>query len=153
MSKHGYEFFMQEVDKDGNLIDDTLKNLEVDFDGLLYCKMVGIETRGKRRCYIESYAESDRLRVYLPDDVTHDATKIELTLYFVGQDRFKVYDTFNDYVLKGFHKYWDTARNKYFDFFIQDEIKLGDTQWYGNTPYISCTYVLSNMNGKTFDVE
>lgn len=158
MSKHGYKFYMQACDKNGNILADSVKkDLEVDFNTangkLLYSKIVGVETRGKRRSYVETYAESDRLRVHLPEEITYDATKIELTLYFIGEDRYKVYDAFNDYVLNGFHKWTDTARNKTFDFFIQDEIKLSDTQWYGSIPYITCTYALSNMNGRTFDIE
>lgn len=156
MSRHGYNFYLQQVDKNGTAIKDSVvKDLESSFNigesKLLYSKIVGVETRGKRRCYVETYAESDRLRVHIPSDVTYDATKIELTLYFIGEDRYKIYDNFNDYVLSGFIKWSDTARNKTFDFFIQDELKLSDTMWYGSTPYISCTYVLSNMNGRTFD--
>ena len=155
MSSLGYEFFMQECDSKGNLlVGSTPKNLEVDFKGLRYSKIEGIETIGApKNTFSESYADADRLRVYAPKDVKHKETTVSLTLYFVGEDRLKVLDAFNAYIKGGTKRYWDTARNKWFAFYVKDELKPAEAMWYGTTPYLKMDYKLVNIFGQTFDVE
>lgn len=151
MSNHGYKFYMQECTKDGVLIG-TQRDLEIDFDGLRYAKCEGIDAFGKPRIYTESYADSDNLRVYIPDELTNDATKITFTFYFVGDNRQKTYYEFVDYVRNGYHVYHDTARNKKFIFVVVDEIKPATEVWHGSTPYMELKLQVQNLNGKTFDV-
>ncbi len=155
MSELGYEFFMQECDSKGNILAGSEpKSLEVDFRGLRYSKIDGIETIGApKNVYSESYADADRLRVYAPKDVKHKETIVTLTLYFVGEDRFATLNAFNEYVKGGFHRYRDTARNKWFAFYIKDELKPAESMWYGSTPYLRMDYKLVNIFGRTFDVE
>ena len=148
-----YSFYMQAVDKNGNLISGTKKDLEKDFEGLRYLRCEGLNAIGKPRVYTEKYADSDRLRSYVPSNITNDATTVKLSLCFMGQNRQKAYDNFNAYVRSGYHAYWDTARNKRFDFFLSDSIDVSDEMWYGSTPYFEATYTLQNLNGKTVDVE
>ena len=155
MSEYGYEFYLRECDKEGNfLAGSERKRLEQDFKGLRYSKIDGIEAIGApKNVYSESYADADRLRVYAPKDVKHKETTVTLTLFFVGDDRFKTLDAFNGYIKGGFHRYWDTARNKWFAFYIKDELKPAEQVWYGSVPYLKMEYPLINIFGRTFDVE
>ena len=148
-----YKFYIQTINKDGSIPTGSVtKDLERDFAGLRYKECKGLNTIGKPRVYTEKYADSDRLRTYIPTEVTHDATVIKLTLYFMGENRQKVYDDFNTFVTGGYRKYWDTARNKAFDFYVSDITEPSDEKWYWSTPYFEVTYTLQNLNGKTKDV-
>lgn len=148
---------MQECNNKGEAIDGAPeRNLEKDpeFEGLRYSKIEGIETKGAiKNSYSESYADADRLRVYAPKEVKRKETSVKLTLYFVGENRFKALEAFNQYISGGFHKYRDTARNKWFAFYIKNELKPADSMWYGTTPYLKMDYELVNIFGQTFDVE
>lgn len=148
MATSEYKFYMQKVDKDGNSLGDA-KDLEKDFAGLRYAKAKGINDIGKQRTYTETYVESDKVNVYIPDTPTYDVTSIDLTLYFIGNDRYNTYNAFNDFIKVGFTKYWDTARNREFIFYIDDKITIGDELWYGSTPYLEITYKLQNIKGYT----
>lgn len=153
-----YNFYMQEVEKsDGVYVlkPDTKKmDIEADFCGCIrYSKAEGINTIGKPRVYTEKYSDSDRLRVYVPKEVTNDATKVVFTFYFFGKFRFDAYNKFNDYIRNGIHRYWDTARNRYFDFIVADEIKIGNERFYGKMPYFEVKYTVQNLNGRTFEID
>ena len=154
MSEQGYKFYMQGCTKDGVLIEGTKKDLEEDFEQLKYLKIEGIEKIGAaKNIYEEKYCDSDTLRVYIPDVVTNEATTITLSLLFVGDKRFEVRDEFNEYIRNGLKKYWDTARNKWFIFYVKEELPIGESMWHGSVPYIKCDYKLNNIYGKTFNVE
>lgn len=158
-----YKFYMQTINKDGSIpVDGITKNLEEDFKILIDGKVVGqlrykeckgLNTIGKPRVYTEKYADSDRLRTHIPKNVTHDATTVDLVLYFLGEERHKVYDEFNEFITGGYRKYWDTARNKAFDFYVYDSISVSNEKWYGGMPYFEVTYKLQNLNGKTTSVD
>lgn len=148
-----YKFYMQTINKDGSIPDDSVtRDLEAYFDGLRYKQCKGLNTIGKPRVYTEVYADSDRLRSYIPETPLFDATEIELTLYFMGENRQATFDAFNEFILGGYRKYWDTARNKAFDFFVKDKVEISKEMWYGGMPYFEVTYTLQNLNGKTTDV-
>lgn len=149
-----YKFYMQECDSKGVLLaGSTKKDLEVDFSGLKYSSMSGIETIGKaKNIATETFADSNRVKVYVPENITNEATKITFKCYFIGDNCMQVFDAFNEYIRKGFHRYWDTARNKWFAFYCDDEIKASTHNWKGED-YIEVSYSLSNIFGRTFDVE
>lgn len=157
-----YKFYMKTINKDGSIPDDSItKDLEEDFkieeEGkvvgqLRYKQCKGLNTIGKPRVYTEVYADSDRLRSYIPETPLFDATEIELTLYFTGENRQASFDAFNEFILGGYRRYSDTARNKAFDFFVKDKVEISKEQWYGSMPYFEVTYKLQNLNGKTSDV-
>lgn len=150
MASSQYTHYMQRVDKDGfNVID-----IESEFEGLYYLKADGMNNIGKaKNVYTEDYADSDRLRYYVPDDnnYANEATKITMSFAIAGTPavRQRIFDNFTDYVRKGVHRYWDTARNREFDFIVQDQIKVSDEKWHGNTPYIVIDVPLLNLNGRT----
>lgn len=146
---------MQECDERGNVLADTsAKDLEVDFVGLRYKECKGLDTIGAANVYTESYADSPRLRVHVPSNLTHKPTTVTLTLYFIGEERYASYKAFNAYLKASpFHVYYDTARKKKLVFYVKDEIATDKSQWYGSHPYIEVSYKLSNIFGMTFDVE
>lgn len=148
---HGYEFFMQEVDNKGNLLGNEI-NLEEAFDGLKYSSIVGINNLGAvKNIYAETYADANRVRVSIPEKVQRESTQITLVLYFVGEKRAEVFKSFCDYICNGRHRYWDTARSKYFDFYISEELTPSDELWYGSTPYFKVDVKMNNIFGQTFD--
>ena len=145
-----YNHYMQRTDITGqNVID-----IEDYFPGLLYQKAEGLNDIGKtKNVYTEEYADSDRKRVYLPSDnnYTNEGTKVKMTFLVVGDAtaRQTTLNRFLDYLRKGVHRYWDTARLREFDFIITDEIKISEEKWHGSTPYIKTTITLQNLNGST----
>lgn len=148
-----YKFYIQEINKDGSIPSGGVKkDLETDYVGLRYKQCKGLNAIGKPRVYTEVYADSDRLRSYIPETPLFDATEIELTLYFTGENRQASFDAFNEFILGGYRRYSDTARNKAFDFFVKDKVDISKEMWYGSTPYFEVTYKLQNLNGKTSDV-
>lgn len=150
-----YKFYLVKCDKYGVPIEGATEySIEDEFDGLKYSRMDGIETIGAaKNIYSESFADSDRLRVYIPSEVKHKETEITFTVYFVGENRYKTYDAFNAYIKEGFHRYRDTARNKWFAFYIKSELKPAEDVWYGSMPFLKMEYKLSNIFGRTFDFE
>lgn len=143
---------MQKVDVDGNLISGTLKDLEVDFKGLLYSKCVGLLKKGKRKnVHIETYAESDTLRVWQGENVTREATDITFTFYFVGTNRQNIYDSFYDYVKNGVISYWDNVRKKEARIILVDAIETKEDIYKGSTPYISADFKFQNIWGESKD--
>lgn len=144
-----YTHWMQRIDVESQALD-----IENVFSGLLYMRADGMNEIGKpKNVYTEGYAESDRLRVYLPSDSNYanEATKITMHFLVVGDEsqRQSTIRNFYDYVRVGVHRYWDDARNLEFDFIVQDELKVSDERWYGSSPYVEIAVVMQNLNGKT----
>lgn len=154
-SEMGIYFYMQETDGKGNpLADAPRKNLEEDFEGLLYSKAKGLNDKGKiKNTYSEKYADSDRLRVYFPDEPKREATTVTFTFFFTGENRYAVFEEFVKYVSGGFRAFWDTKRKKRLVFYALEEVKVADEKWYGGTPYLSWDLRVQNIFGETFDVE
>ena len=139
---------MQRTDITGqNVID-----IEDEFNGLLYMSADGMNDVGKsKNVYMEGYADSDRMRVYLPEEYTNEATKITMHFLIVGDapTRQDILGRFVKYVREGVHRYWDDARNLEFDFVVTDEIKVSDERWHGSQPYVEIAVPMQNLNGRT----
>lgn len=130
--------------------DTQKRNLETSFGDILYSRCDGLNAKGKRKnVYIESSAESDALRVWQGDTVTREATKITLTLYFVGAKRMDAFDALYEYIKNGKFYYWDTARNRKVYCILNDEYKPSEERWYGATPYIAANISLQNLWGES----
>lgn len=145
-----YNHYMQRIDITGQQVID----IEEEFVGLLYEQAEGINTVGEaKNVYTEEYADSDRLRYYLPPDgnYANKGTEITMTFLVVGtpEARQNIIDRFYEYLRKGVHRYWDTARNREFDFIVTKELKTSDERWYGSQPYVEITATLQNLNGST----
>ena len=152
-----YKFYMRKVEWDDitkRYVSGSYKpyDLEKEFEGLRYAKCEGLNNIGERKVYKEEYSDDNRTRVYMSDTPIHKSTDVKLTLYFIGDDRQATFDLFNEYIMDGFHAYWDTARNKKVIFYISSPITPSQDMYKGNTPYIEVTYTLSNVYGKATNV-
>lgn len=87
--------------------------LESYFNGMKYMKCVGLEDLGKpKNIYTETYADASTLRVFNPETITREATKITFTFLFLGDKytRHNLYDRFNRFIENKIIYYYDTAR-------------------------------------------
>lgn len=155
VAKNPYKFYLRGVTKDGKFIkDDEPKDLEEDFDGLRYIRCTGIDEIGKaKNIYTETYSDADKVRTFIPNGIKNAETDIELTLCFFGKttkDCRDICDSFTDYIRKGLHRYYDTARKKYFDFYVEDVITPSKEDYKVNIPHIEISYKLKNIYGKSF---
>lgn len=147
------KFYMQEVDKDGNLVAGTLKDLEVDFNGLKYGSCSGIESIGEvKNAYEEEYKDADGVRAYVPSVPFHSPTDVKLTIFFIGENRCATRDAFIDYISKGRHRFYDTKRKKVVVFYLKDKVEIKDSSWKGSTPYLEYEFKLRNILGKAIDI-
>ena len=154
VAKNPYKFYLRGVTKDGKFIkDDELKDLEEDFVGLRYIRCTGIDEIGKaKNIYTETYSDADKVRTFIPDKIKNAETDIELTLCFFGADVENCRancDSFTNYIRNGLHRYYDTARNKYFDFYVDDVITPSKENYKVNIPHIEISYKLKNIYGKS----
>ncbi|MBO4785923.1 MAG: hypothetical protein J5510_02545 [Prevotella sp.] len=147
-----YNHYIQRID----IANQSVINIEEEksFAGLLYMRAEGMNDIGKPKdVYTEDYADSDRLRVYLPEDAnyTNEATKITMHFLVVGDaaQRQTTIKNFFNYVRVGTHRYKDDARNLEFDFIVTDELKVSDEKWHGSQPYVEIAVTMQNLNGKT----
>lgn len=149
------KFYMQATDAKGIAIAGApVKDLEVDFDGLLYSKAKGLNDKGKiKNTYKETYADSDRVRIHFPSEPKRDTTTVTFTFFFRGANRYKTFDEFVAYVSGGFRAFWDTKRKKRLVFYTPESATVADEKWYGNEPYLSFELKVQNVFGETFDVE
>lgn len=146
------KFYMQKVDANGELISDTLKDLESDFDGMRYSRCVGLMNKGKRKnIYTEQYSDSDTLRVWQGEEVTREATTITFTFAFAGNHRKSVYESFYNYVKNGVISYYDTARMKEARLVLIDALEPSDDIYKGSTPYIKAEFKFQNLWGECKD--
>lgn len=143
-----YKFYMQQYPKNGVI--QPIKDLEVDFIGLKYSKLMGIDKYGKiKNIYIESYPESSELRVWIPEIITRDNPEIELTLYFVGVNRRSVYHQFVQYISGSKLYYWDNCRNRKVAILLTEPVEPSDDKLYGSTPYITASVKFTNLDGQS----
>jgi hypothetical protein len=118
---------------------------------IIYLKCEGLDTKGKRKnVYTEQDANSDNLHVWQGDEVTREATKITLTLAFIGDraEREKAFDALYNYIKNGKFYYWDTARHKKAYFIFTEEYKTSTEMFYGSQPYILASFTLQNLWGE-----
>lgn len=156
VAKNPYKFYLRGVNKDGSFIkDDEPKNLEEDFVGLRYIRCTGVDEIGKaKNIYTEKYSDADKVRTFIPGEIKNEETDIELTLCFFSTDGAncrEVCDDFTNYIRKGLHRYYDTARKKHFDFYVEDVISPSKENYKVNIPHIEISYKLKNIYGKSFD--
>lgn len=146
-----YHFYMQLTTAAGSG-SGSVKDLEVDFPGLHYCKCEGLEAVGAaKNIYTEDYAEASGLRVYHPTDsiggaVTYEATEVRLTLIFLDSARRTAYTAFRSFLETGRLFYWDNARNKKVWLILQKAVEP-DADTLVPDGYIGVTFVFTNIWG------
>lgn len=144
-------FWMQKQPIDG--VEQEKINVELRFNGLKYVECKGLEDRGKiKNKYIETYSDSDELRIWEDDIITRNATTITFKFYVVGDRRRQVFDDFYNYIKQGKISYYDTARKKQALIVLMDEIKPSADKLYGSTPYIEFSATFQNLWGECKDV-
>lgn len=144
-----YKFYMSRYDKGLGSWEEEIELTEK-FEGLLYCKCEGISSKGKvKNIYTESYAESEELRIYLPENPVRESTEINLCVVFVEDTRRDVLDSFVEYVTGKLIRYWDTVRNRIVYMIQTDEIKPEEDIIIGSTPYIYVEIPFKNIKGQT----
>lgn len=142
-----YIFKMQATDAAGSATG-AVKNLEADYPGLFYSKFEGLELQGKaKNIYKESYAEQNGPRVFHPADksgsVTHEETKVKLTLLFTSKT---AYRDFRTYLNSGRLFYWDTARHLKAWLLFEDEPVI-QTDEIKDGGYLVVEFPFTNMWG------
>ena len=147
-SSTGYSYspLMAEIDKNGKVIGNIIR-IEDEFFGLKYMSLKNGANFGKPKIYVEEYADSDVLRTYIPENPRTSPIEYELTLIFIGADRLPGYYDFNEYIRRGYHRYYCVARGISFDFIINDAIEITDEMWKGSVPYLQVKYKLQGIKG------
>ena len=151
METSKYKFYMAECDAEWKVKDGTELNLETDFEGLRYQEAKGLNLTGKPRLYTETYADADKVRVYIPEKVTYEPTTITFSFVFFGENRYATYDSFVAWVSGKRMVYHDDARNKWAYFYVSDSVQPAKEMWYGSTPYLRLELKVSNVYGRTFN--
>ena len=145
-TKFKYSPLMAEIDKNGKVIGKMII-IEKEFLGLKYMSLKNGANFGKPKIYVEEYADSDVLRTYIPENPRTSPIEYELTLIFLDIDRLQVYYDFNEYIRRGYHRYYCTKRGISFDFIINDAIEITEEMWKGSEPYLQVKYKLQGIKG------
>lgn len=126
------------------------KDLESRFRGLRYSKCDGLNSKGKRKnICIEKYADSSELRIWQDKKtVLREATYITFTLFFIGDGRQYVYDSFVEYISNGKIHYWDNVRKKEAYMVLEDAVKPKEEVYNGSTPYLLAEFKMQNIWGE-----
>lgn len=125
-------------------------DIEKKFSGLYYLSCKGLSAKGKiKNIYTETYAETDELRVFLPEHVSRDNVDIEFTFGFSGKNRRNTYDDFIDWISGYKIKYWDTCRNREVQMILIENIEPSDDELIGSEPFMKATFKFKNLNGQT----
>lgn len=150
----GIKFYMQQTYANGTpMTGAPIKDIEQDYDGLLYMSIDGMEKFGALKSYTETYADSDRVRVHLPKRGERSSFDVSLNLLFTGENRWTSYYSFIDYITSGFHIFWDTVRKRKLVFYVNKAIEPKEIENKGSAKYIEVTLPLTSVFGRTFPIE
>ena len=121
-----------------------------------YVKFEGLSETGKvKNIYTETYAETEELRVYIPDEVLYDNTEMSLTLLFApsSTDDNDVQDNeraFFEYVSGHKIEYHGTFRNRYVSLLLLNKPEVVGEVLYGGSRYREVKYTFKNIYGRSF---
>lgn len=142
-----YKFFMSRY-INGEWEEDT--SLEDYFNGMKYMSCSGLGTRGKtKNIYTENYAETEELRVFLPEQTVRENTDIEFEFVFTGEKRRDIYDNFCDWITGHRLRYWDNCRFRQVEMILIEEIDVDDDELYGSDPSILAKFKFKNLKGQS----
>lgn len=159
-----YRFYIQRYgrkfwNKETNQYDDEARGELIDIEARFKCKYVkfeGLSETGKvKNIYTETYAESEELRMYIPDEVLYDNTEISLTLLFAPdtENDSDVQDNeraFFEYVSGHKIEYHDTFRNRYVSLILLNKPEVVSEVLYGGSRYREVKYTFKNIYGRSF---
>lgn len=159
-----YKFYIQRYsrkhwNKETSQYDEEAKGDLIDIEEHFKCKYVkfeGLSETGKvKNIYTETYAETEELRMYIPDEVLYDNTDMSLTLLFAPEtenDR-DVQDNeraFFEYVSGRKIEYHDTFRNRYVSLLLLNKPEVVGEVLYGGSRYREVKYTFKNIYGRSF---
>lgn len=159
-----YKFYIQKYgrkywDKNKSQYDEEAKGELIDIEAQFKCKYVkfeGLSETGKvKNIYTETFAESEELRMYIPDEVLYDNTEISLTLLFAPdtENDSDVQDNeraFFEYVSGHKIEYHDTFRNRYVSLILLNKPEVVGEVLYGGSRYREVKYTFKNIYGRSF---
>ena len=160
-----YKFYIQKYgrkywDKNKSQYVEEAKGELIDIEAQFKCKYVkfeGLSETGKvKNIYTETFAESEELRMYIPDEVLYDNTEISLTLLFAPdtENDSDVQDNeraFFEYVSGHKIEYHDTFRNRYVSLILLNKPEVVSEVLYGGSRYREVKYTFKNIYGRSFD--
>jgi hypothetical protein len=126
----------------------TTYDLEKDFDGLLVSKIKGLDDKGEiKNRYTETYADSEKLRVYHPTTPLYKETTIKLDILFSKALRGYKLDAFTNLIKGGTLIMYETSRGRCFEFVYMKDTIVSDERMYGGQPYKEVEFELQNIRG------
>ena len=132
----------------------------IDIEAQFKCKYVkfeGLSETGKvKNIYTETYAETEELRMYIPDEVLYENTDMSLTLLFApsSTEDNDVQDNeraFFEYISGHKIEYHDTFRNRYVSLLLLNKPEVVGEVLYGGSRYREVKYTFKNIYGRSFD--
>lgn len=145
----GVNFYMK---RDG--VDNAYIDIEQRFKGMKYMQCEGLEDKGKvKNIYIETYADSNSLRVHLPNAIAREATNIKFTFVFFGDNRQKTYEDFDSFINNRKIYYYDTKRLKRAYMIYQNNTEPKEDIYKGSMPFMIVEYIFQNMLGECISVD
>ena len=160
----GYKFYIQRYsrkhyNKETSQYDKEDIGELIDIEEQFKCKYVkfeGLSETGKvKNIYTETYAETEELRMYIPDEVLYDNTDMSLTLLFspYSENDSDVQDNeraFFEYVSGNKIEYHDTFRNRYVSLLLINKPEVVGEVLYGGSRYREVKYTFKNIYGRSF---
>ena len=159
-----YNFYIQKYsqkywDKNKSQYVDESKGELIDIEAQFKCKYVkfeGLSETGKvKNVYTETYAETEELRMYIPDEVLYENTDMSLTLLF-SPDSTNDSDVQNneraffEYISGHKIEYHDTFRNRYVSLLLLNKPEVVGEVLYGGSRYREVKYTFKNIYGRSF---
>ena len=159
-----YKFYIQKYgrkywDKNKSQYVEEAKGELIDIEAQFKCKYVkfeGLSETGKvKNIYTETYAETEELRMYIPDEVLYENTDMSLTLLFspYSTNDSDVQDNeraFFEYVSGHKIEYHDTFRNRYVSLLLINKPEVVGEVLYGGSRYREVKYTFKNIYGRSF---
>lgn len=125
-------------------------SLEDYFNGMKYCSCTGLSTKGKpKNIYTENYAETEDLRIFLPDSVIRENTDLEFEFAFKGEGRRDMYDRFCDWITGYRIRYWDTCRERQVEMVLLEAVEPDKDYLIGSEPFMVAKFKFKNLRGST----
>ena len=161
----GYKFYIQRYsrkhwNKETSQYDKEEKGELIDIEEQFKCKYVKFEglseTGNVKNIYTETYAETEELRVYIPDEVLYENTDLSLTLLF-APDSANESDVQNneraffEYISGHKIEYHDTFRNRYVSLLLINKPEVIGEVLYGGSRYREVKYTFKNIYGRSFE--
>ena len=159
-----YKFYIQKYgrkywDKNKSQYVEEAKGELIDIEARFKCKYVkfeGLSETGKvKNIYTETYAETEELRMYIPDEGLYENTDMSLTLLFspYSENDSDVQDNeraFFEYVSGHKIEYHDTFRNRYVSLLLLNKPEVVGEVLYGGSRYREVKYTFKNIYGRSF---